>query len=47
MTRDEAKQKYHQYRETIRAYPDDHQERIKYEAIMAEMAKKFPGIEKE
>ena len=47
MTREEARQKYHQYRETLRAYPDDHRERLAYEAIMAEMARKFPGIESE
>ena len=47
MNREEAKQKYHQYRELLRAYPAENRERIAYEAKMTDMAKKFPGIEKE
>jgi hypothetical protein len=47
MNREGAKQEYHQYRELLRAYPAEHRERLAYEAKMADMAKKFPGIEVE
>lgn len=47
MNREEAKQKYYQYRELLGVYPTEHKERLKYEAKMAEMAKNFPGIERE
>jgi hypothetical protein len=45
MDRTEAQQYYNQCRENLRAYPEKHSERLKYEKKMAELVKRFPGIE--
>ena len=53
MTREDAKRYYHQCKELLDGsvpdahikYPADHPERLKYEKKMAELVKKFPGIE--
>ena len=47
MNREEARRYYHQTAETIRAYPENHRERIAYEKIMKKLTEQYPGIEKE
>jgi hypothetical protein len=53
MTREDAERIYHQCRDMLdgrgygctMAYPINQPERLKYEAAMAELLKRFPGID--
>lgn len=46
MTRSDAKIFITQCREILLHYPENHQERVKYEARIEELKKQYPGIEK-